>query len=452
MSWLVALMVVGLGAVALLTARQLRRDHTDALQAGADLKRAMETGALPPSLYPRINLDRCIGSGSCTAVCPEVDVLALVEGKAAVVNPTSCIGHGECLRACPVDAIDLVIGTQQRGVDIPHLNPDFQTNVPGLYIVGELGGMGLIYNAVTQALQCMDGIRRRLPRPVEGVHQLAIVGAGPAGLAASLSALEHRLDFVTIEQSGDIGGTVLKFPRAKLVMTRPVDMPLYGRLSFTEVSKEDLVDVWRKIVDDTGLLEHVALSAEVQGLSRGDDGVFTLSIADGRTFRAQRVILALGRRGVPNRLGPSRIPGSDDRERVRYELIDPDAFAGEHVLVIGGGDAAVEAAMSLARAGAAAVTLSYRRANFPRIKKKNQKRLDEAVADPAVPLSLLMGSNAAAVRPGEVELTVKDADNVVLRNDRIFAFIGGKLPRKLLEGAGISIEIYKGEVFAPANR
>src|SRR5262249_38672018 len=129
----------------------------------------VERGALPPSLHPYIAPEKCIGCGACIPVCPEKDVLGLVEGKAKLINPTACIGHGECARACPSDAIRLVLGSATRGIDIPMLSSDFATNVPGIFVVGELGGMGLIYNAMTQGLQCMRGILKEPPPKVEGV-------------------------------------------------------------------------------------------------------------------------------------------------------------------------------------------------------------------------------------------------------------------------------------------
>ena len=118
---------------------------------------AAEAGLLePPSLHPRIDTSMCIGCGSCVAACPEGDVLGLIGGKAELIAPAECIGHGACRASCPVGAIELVFGTEKRGIDLPHVGPDFQTNVPGLYIAGELGGMGLIRNAIEQGRQAVD--------------------------------------------------------------------------------------------------------------------------------------------------------------------------------------------------------------------------------------------------------------------------------------------------------
>ncbi len=261
--------VVGLVLIGAMTVLSLWSASRAEVAARADHADALAKGAQPPSLHPKIALDRCIGSGSCVQVCPENDVLALLDGKAAVVNPTSCIGHGECLRACPVDAIELVLGSERRGVDIPLVDADFQTNVPGLYVVDELGGMGLVYNAMTQALQCVSAVvKAGVPPRDAGVHQLVIVGAGPAGLAASLAAKAEGLDAVTVDQES-VGGTVLHYPRHKIVMTKPVKLPLYGPLRLTEVSKEALLKTWQDILDKTGI--EVRTGVRVGGVTRGDD-------------------------------------------------------------------------------------------------------------------------------------------------------------------------------------
>ena len=407
--------------------------------ARADLASAKASGALPPSLHPVVDEARCIGSGTCVRACPEQDVLAVLDGKAQVVNPTSCIGHGECLRACPVDAISLVLGHHTRGVDIPFVQANFETNVPGLYVVGELGGMGLIYNAMTQALQCMDDLKARSPEPVEGAHQLLIVGAGPAGIAASLAAMEQGLDVVTVDQE-DAGGTVLQFPRHKIVMTKPVTLPLYGTLRVTEVTKEALLDKWNDIMSRTGLT--VRSKVKVESIERGDDGVFTVATTDGE-IRASRVILAMGRRGSPRKLG---VPG-EDKAKVTYRLVDPEFYAGTRVLVVGGGDSAVEAAVALGDHGAV-TTLSYRKESFGRIKKKNQKKIDAACDNGQVVMA--WKTNVTRIDDDAVTLKGDDGERQV-PNDYVLVFAGGVLPTKFLKAAGVEIETYRGEAYAPAN-
>jgi thioredoxin reductase (NADPH) len=436
LSLLGACMLLGIGGA---TMASFALGMRAASQGRHDLATAKASGALPPSLHPVVDEARCIGSGTCVKACPEVDVLAVFDGKAHVVNPTSCIGHGECLRACPVDAITLVLGSAKRGVDIPLVAADFQTNVPGLYVVGELGGMGLIYNAMTQALQCMAQVKKAPPPRVEGAHQLLIVGAGPAGIAASLAAKEAGLDFVTVDQEAP-GGTVLQFPRHKIVMTKPVKLPLYGPMRVTEVRKEALLETWMDILDKTGL--EVRTGVKVESVQRGDDGVFTVGTSQGE-LRASRVVLAMGRRGSPRKLG---VPG-EDKAKVTYRLVDPEFYQGKRVLVVGGGDSAVEAAVALGDHGAD-TTVSYRSDSFGRIKKKNQQKLDAAVAKGQVKLAL----KTNVTRIDDEVVGLKGADGEVeLGNDYVLVFAGGVLPTKFLKDAGVQIETYRGEAYAPAN-
>jgi thioredoxin reductase (NADPH) len=431
--------VGGLALIGLLTVASVLWARRAERKARADLAWAQSVGAQPVSLHPKVDLERCIGAGNCVEVCPEKDVLSVLDGKAVITNPTACIGHGECLRACPVDAIQLVLGSAKRGVEIPLVSRDFETNVPGVYVVGELGGMGLVYNAMTQALQAMTAIGRSPPPKVAGVLQVLIVGAGPAGLAASLKAKQLGLTFETVDQES-LGGTVLHYPRHKIVMTKPVDLPLYGRLKVTEVSKEALLAKWQDIVAKAGLT--IRTETRVDKVIRGADGVFEVATSAG-TLRAQRVVLAIGRRGTPRKLGVK----GEDLGKVTYRLLEPERYTGTRCLVVGGGDSAVEAAVALAEAGAV-VKLSYRGASFDRIKKKNQEKLDAKVATKKV--ELVLGSTVVEIGEREVILEIGGVRMAAL-NDYVLVFAGGVLPTKFLEDAGIEVATFKGEVYAPAN-
>ncbi len=437
-------LVLALGGVAIVVVVGIQlwsssRARRKEAEAHAQHQQVVARDVQPPSLHPEVDLGACIGSGACVTSCPEKDVLAVLDGKARLVNPTACIGHGECLRACPVDAIKLVLGTEKRGVDIPLLATDFQTNVPGLYVVGELGGMGLIYNAMTQGLQCMRAVLKQLPPKAAGVHQVAIVGAGPAGLAAGLAALEAKLDFVIVDQES-VGGTVLHYPRHKIVMTRPVELPLYGKLKVTEVSKEALLATWEEILKKTGLA--VRTGVRVDEVKPGADGAFELATSAG-PIRAQRVLLAMGRRGTPRKLG---VPG-EELAKVCYRLLEPENYRATHCLVVGGGDAAVEAAISLGEAGAT-VHLAHRGEAFDRIKPKNQQKLDAAAQ--AGRVTVLLEAQARQIRADAVALEVGGAAREV-KNDYVLIFAGGVLPTAFLEKAGVQVKTMKGEAYAPAN-
>lgn len=200
----------------------------------------------PPSLHPVIDPSICGGCNACVKACPEKTVLGVITGKAHLVEPTKCIGHGACKTACPLGAISLVFGSEKRGVDIPNVSSDFQTTVPGIYIAGELGGMGLIFNAITQGVKAVKAIKKDLERQHSNEHDLLIIGSGPAGIAASLASEDLGLRYATLEQD-TFGGTVAHFPRNKIVMTRPVDLPVIGKVNLRETTKEGLMQLWDNI-------------------------------------------------------------------------------------------------------------------------------------------------------------------------------------------------------------
>src|ERR1700756_5362150 len=192
----------------------------------------------PMAQHPHIDNNKCIGCATCTGVCPEGDVLAMIGGKAVLVNGHKCIGHGLCAEACSVGAITMVMASPSMRADMPYLTPEFETSIKNMFIVGELGGLALIKNAVNQGRDCVDTIAARLKgnggaQTSSGVHDVVIVGAGPAGISASLRAIEKKLNYVTLDE-GEMGGTVAKYPRQKLVMTSPVEFPLHGKFKKTE--------------------------------------------------------------------------------------------------------------------------------------------------------------------------------------------------------------------------
>ncbi len=405
-----------------------RRKETRSLATQSE---AVEAGLNEPaSLHPRIDPARCLGCGTCTRACPEGNIIGLIGGKAVLVEPSSCIGHGACKAACPHGAIALVFGTATRGVELPNVGPDFQTNVPGLYIAGELGGMGLIRNAIEQGRQAVASISRRNPASGRGAAlDLVIVGAGPAGLSAGLAAKQAGLSHVILEQD-QLGGTIAHFPRGKLVMTRPADLPIIGKFQFREVSKETLMHFWRDVVARTAL--DIRCGEKVSGLAPLAGGGFAVSSTSGQ-FTARAVLLAIGRRGTPRRLG---VPG-EEQAKVIYSLVDAQDFAGRHMLVVGGGDSALEAAASLAEQDGTTVTLSYRSAAFARAKAKNRRRVDDAVR--AGRLTLLLQSEVTEIGTRHVTLT-HQGHTVRLPNDGVIVCAGGILPTAFLKQIGILTE------------
>lgn len=387
----------------------------------------------PTSLHPHIDLSLCCGSGACVSACPEETVIGLIDGKAQVVDPTACIGHGACAAACPTEAITLVFGTEKRGVELPVVSPTFETNVPGLFIAGELGGMGLIRNAITQGVQAMDAISKLSGLKRGDRLDVLIVGAGPSGFAASLSAKEKGLRYRTIEQE-TFGGTVSHFPRGKLVMTAPAKLPIIGQMKFREVSKETLLAFWTEARQKAQI--EVSYEEQLLGLDRDGDG-FVAKTSKGE-YRTRAVLLCIGRRGTPRKLG---VPG-EEASKVVYRLVDPQQFAGQHVLVVGGGDSALEAAATISEETDAIVDLSYRSEAFQRAKRKNRERVDAAAATGR--LTVRLSSQIKNIAPSHVHLKTKEGD-IELPNDAIIVCAGGVLPTDFLKSLGISTTTKFGE-------
>jgi len=394
---------------------------------------AKEAGLLEPaSLHPVIDPVRCLGCGACVHACPEFPqhtVLGVIEGKAHLVSPTECIGHGACKTACPVDAITLVFGTETRGIDLPVLKPNFESNVPGVYIAGELGGMGLIRNALIQGRQAVEAIAQANRRAPGKRLDVLIVGAGPAGMAAALTAKSLNLTYRVLEQDS-LGGCVFKYPRGKLVMTAPVDLPLVGKFHFRQTSKEQLLAVWNDILQREQL--RVQTSERVEAIEPDGEGGFIVR-SPKAGYRASTVLLAIGRRGTPRTLA---VPG-EELPKVVYRLIDPQQYRGQHVLVVGGGDSALEAAASIAAEPGTAVTLSHRSEGFSRAKLKNHQRVEAARKSGR--LTVLMQSDVKKIGTDDVELA-QGGKRMEIKNDTVIVCAGGILPTPFLKSIGIEVE------------
>lgn len=396
--------------------------------AAAVLDEAVKSGMTePPSLHPVIDLVKCCGSGACVRACPE-KAIGLINHKAVLINPAHCIGHGACAPVCPVGAIKLVFGTEKRGIDIPQVKPSFETNVPGIYIAGELGGMGLVRKAAEQGRQAMDSIAKNR---AAGSKQLdvVIIGAGPAGLAATLGAMEKKLRSVTLEQEDSLGGTVYHYPRNKLVMTQPVVLPIVGKAKLGEITKEDLLAFWQGIVKKTGM--KLNFRERVERVSAAEGGYIVKS--EKAEYFTKNVLLAIGRRGTPRKLG---VPG-EESAKVVYRLIDPEQYSGKKVLVVGGGDSAIEAAVATAEQPGTKVILSYRSNAFGRVKQKNRERLAEA--EQAGRLTVLLSSNVQKIDKEHVHLD-HDGKPVCVENDGVIVCAGGVLPTGMLKEMGIKVE------------
>ena len=390
---------------------------------------AKEEGLFEPvSLYPHIDLNTCIGSGACITACPEKDILGIVDGVATVINTANCIGHGACFHACPVEAISLRIGTETRGIDLPHVNQTFETNHKGIYIAGELGGMGLIKNSVEQGQQAIENMAKSKRPKKEHITDVIIIGAGPAGISATLAAKKLGLTSVTLEQDS-LGGTVYTFPRAKIVMTSPMDLPLYGKAKLYNTSKDELLTLWKKVIaeHDIKISEHI----KVDQIIPTEHDTFKVTTNTGEEYIGNNILLAIGRRGTPRKLN---VPG-EESQKVAYRLLEPEQIQNKKVLVVGGGDSAIETVLLLKDENEA--TLSYRKDQFSRLKPKNKENINQAIEDGSV--KVLFNSNVISINDKHVLLKIDD-DTTQIDNDLVYIFAGGELPTAFLQKAGVEVK------------
>jgi thioredoxin reductase/ferredoxin len=408
--------------------RQQKKDHNYRARLAETVKSGIPE---PLTLHPVIDTNKCIGSGACVKACPE-HALGIVRGKAVMVEPDHCIGHGACETACPVEAVTLVFGTEKRGIDIPQIKPTFETNVPGIFIAGELGGMGLIRKGVDQGARAVETIRKN--RASGGELDVVIVGAGPAGISGSLAAKEAGLRFVTIEQEDGLGGCVYHFPRRKLAMTAPMTLPIIGKFNRYEISKEELLEFWNGVIRKTGLTIH--FTERMETITKSGSGFLVKTSK--QSYKSKNVLLAIGRRGTPRKLG---VPG-EEQSKVVYSLIDAEQYRGMHVLVVGGGDSAAEAALAIAAERGTTVSVSSRGDEiFTRPKDKNRKQL-KALSEQGK-AKVFLNTNVKQI--GKDTAIIEQEGKVVeLKNDAVIICVGGTLPIPMLKEIGVMVDTYYG--------
>jgi thioredoxin reductase len=419
----------------------LRKQKINSRIVEEKIKVAKEVGSHEPvSLHPVVDITACIQTGACIAACPEHDILGIHNGKATTINASQCVGHGACFRACPTQAITLCIGTEKRGVDIPHIDQSFETNVPGMYIAGEMGGMGLIRNAVEQGRQAVENLAKKIDRNVQADYDLIIIGAGPAGISASLAAKKHNLSTLTLEQDS-LGGTVYTFPRKKIVMTSPMEIPLYGKVKLYETSKSELLNLWNDVLGKNEII--IKEQSKVENIYLQDDR-FTIETLTKEKYTARKVLLSIGRRGTPRKLN---IPG-EMSEKVAYRLLEPELISNKKIVVVGGGDSAIETALLLINQNQ--VTLSYRDEAFRRVKPANNQRISEAIKQKLI--DVRFNTNLCSIHEKHVRIVDLPTGNEYdLENDLVYIFAGGELPTQFLEKAGIKITRKFGEAILKHN-
>src|SRR5882672_489771 len=425
-------LLIALAVTFLFVRRYLKKQEAQETLA----REAAQKGSLrsdgPQSQHPHIDTTNCIGCATCTMVCPEGDVLAMLGGQAVLVNGYKCIGHSLCAEACPVGAITMVMASPSMSANLPYLTPEYETSIQNMFIVGELGGMALIKHAINQGRDCVDNISNRVKamgaaRSVPDVCDVLVVGAGPGGVSASLRAIENKLSYATLEQDEEIGGTVAKYPRQKLVMTSPVNFPMYGKFNKLQLSKEELLAFWDKVRERTDFKVHTG--EKVGEIKKEPDDIFTVVTTKGQ-YRSHAVVLALGKAGTPLKLGVK----GEELPKVMYRLIEADHYINKKILVVGGGDSAVEAAMGLASQVGNKVTLSYRKEAFSRLKERNVQRIEESVRQGKV--KVIFNSAPVEFKGNSVVLQVS-ARTQEIPNDYVWVFAGGEPPTAFLKKIGV---------------
>lgn len=399
--------------------------HSSAVHTGGS------ASAVKGKPKPAINASLCVGCGSCVHECPETGTLELLNGKAILSHAERCVGHAKCVEVCPTGAITLTFEGILQTVRVPNVKENFETNLPGVFIVGELGGMGLIKTAINEGKLAIDHVRARLEgtraEQTSEVFDVAIVGAGPAGLSASLTAHQYGLKYLTFEQ-GEVAATIRQYPRQKFLMAEPVELPLYGSLYVADGTKEALLAVWETILNNTGV--RVQTNERVEHVIRDGDA-FQITTVKG-AYQARNVLLSMGRRGTPRRLD---VPG-EDLAKVSYRLIEAETYQNKNLLVVGGGDSAIEAALALSRGGTNNVTLSYRGGDFKRARERNQQFLEAAAKSGK--LHIVHNSQVVEICPDSVRLS-SNGPVTDLPNDYTFVLIGGESPEEFLRKTGVEI-------------
>jgi thioredoxin reductase/ferredoxin len=413
------LLALAIAVMALVSLGAQRRSRQAARAA------ASPTAAGQSILVHSINDDRCTGCDACVAVCP-TNVLDLVDNKSRVLRFQDCIQCEACMWACPTSA--LVMHPERAAppsYKMAELDEFYQTKVPGQYLIGEVAGKPLVKNAANLGRAVVEhmlstGLRGTAAQDVGGVAHVdvAIVGSGPGGLSAALTCIQRGLSYVVLEKENIIASTVSRYPKGKLVMAEPYDSKNLSLLPVFDSSKEELVPVWRDLVEKTRM--NIRMGETVERAARRPDGGFDVRSNVG-AYVAQRVVLATGTRGKPRTLN---VPG-ENLPKVFSLLEDPDHHRGQTVCVVGGGDSSLEAAIALSDAGAR-VILSYRGKSFSRAQPKNRKSIEQYESQRRIKIKF--ESEIVEIAADSLTLQMTDGSQKRYPNEAVFVLIGADPP------------------------
>jgi thioredoxin reductase (NADPH) len=386
----------------------------------------------PAVLIHDINDDRCTGCDACVAVCP-TNVLDLVANKSRVLRFHDCIQCEACMFACPTEALVMFPeGSTPPPLKVPEVDDNFQTVVPGQYLIGEVAGKPLVKNAANLGRAVVEhmlatGLRPGAIGRSDTIVDVAIVGSGPGGLSAALTCIQKGLSYVVLEKEQTIASTIARYPKGKLVMAEPYDTTNYSFLPVFDSAKEQLIPIWEELLQRVGIGVRQGESVEI--VAKAADGAFEIRTTVSN-YRAQRVVLSIGTRGKPRTL---QVPG-ENLPKIFNLLEDPDDWRGKSVLVVGGGDSAVEAALALSDAGAK-VMISYRGKGFNRAAPKNKQTIEAYAAEGRIKAKL--GSQVLQFEPDSVTLALADGSQKRYPNEGAFVLIGADPPIAWLEKMGI---------------